>query len=296
MRLLFKPVSLIILTLLVAITYFHGYFISVPNPLVIHLVLFSSTPHVAKDISIVALLALKSAKLYGKPDELRFYYNGKLPVGPNFNEARKFIDHFEKVEVPTEIFGNKIENLSHAKDVFQLEILQKYGGVFIDMDVIVLKDLRHLSESNNFVMGRQKNENMVSAFVIAKKDSFFLHAWYISYTTFDDRIWSYHSGWIPKFLAQNISSEIKALKAEEFAIPGFDNEGLQMALLDREYNYSSNYATHLWLHTEGVKLLLSKLSEKVIANIDNSLFCLIRRLQLLSIKSGKQIKKRHIFI
>ena len=257
---------------------------------VIHVALFSSSPTEAKDISIMALFALKSAKLHGKPDELRFYYNGKLPVGPNFNEARKFVDHFEKVEVPTEIFGNKIENLSHAKDVFQLEILQKYGGVFIDMDVIVLKDLRHLYQSNNFVMGRQKNGNLVSAFVASKKDSFFLDAWYKSYTTFDDKVWSYHSGIIPRRLAANYSNEIKVLTAEEFAIPGFDNDGFQMAFLDREYNYSSNYATHLWSHMAGSSYLQNKLTENKIVSLDNSLFCLIRKLQLLSINSGKQLK------
>ena len=42
-------------------------------------------------------------------------------------------------KAPESIFGNKIMVAEHRSDVVRLEVLMKYGGIYLDLDVIVLK-------------------------------------------------------------------------------------------------------------------------------------------------------------
>ena len=246
------------------------------NIFIIHTVLFKLEDSEPSDISLIAMLALKSAKLIGNSDKVKLYHNNKPPQGPNFDEARQFIDEVEQVQVPTEIFGKAIKDLTHAKDVFEIETLRKNGGAFIDLDIFVLSDLRPLFENYQFVMGKESQTNLLAAMVIAQKDSFFLNAWHQAYENFDDHKWSIHSGIIPKKLSEIYPEEIKILDFNELAKPCYDHFGLQMAFLDRTYDYEKNIATHLWSHMPASRLLQSHITKDKILTIDTSLFCLLR--------------------
>ena len=251
------------------------HFISSQKLFIIHTALFQPEHSIVGDISLISLLSLKFAKIIGQPDRLKFYYN-KLPYGPHFNQAQQYIDELEQVVAPREVFGNPIQDLTHAKDVFQLQTLLKYGGAFLDLDIFALQNLRPLFVQNDFVMGNQSDKHLVAAMVIAKKDSKFLNRWYQGYKTFNDSLWDIHSGQVSKNLSQMYPKEIKVLTLEEMAQPGPSHEGMRMAFLDRSYNYSKNYVTHLWSHMSN--LMLAKIDIQKILTIDNSFFCQIRHL------------------
>lgn len=42
----------------------------------------------------------------------------------------------------TQVFGNPIDHYAHKADVIRLEVLRDYGGVYSDMDVLILRGTR----------------------------------------------------------------------------------------------------------------------------------------------------------
>lgn len=39
----------------------------------------------------------------------------------------------------TSVFGQEVEHFAHKADVLRLEALRDFGGVYLDMDVLVIK-------------------------------------------------------------------------------------------------------------------------------------------------------------
>ncbi len=46
-----------------------------------------------------------------------------------------------RVQAPTSIFGRPLRRFAHQADVLRLELLQQFGGVYMDMDILVLQQL-----------------------------------------------------------------------------------------------------------------------------------------------------------
>ena len=49
-----------------------------------------------------------------------------------------------RVRPPTTIFGHTVRKFAHQADVLRLELLQTFGGVYLDMDVLLLRPLAPL--------------------------------------------------------------------------------------------------------------------------------------------------------
>eukprot|EP01035_Chromulina_nebulosa_P057975 gene57975-79420_t len=47
-------------------------------------------------------------------------------------------------EEPIEIWGHKPFNLAHKSDVIRMKSLRQYGGMYFDLDIIILKSVSHL--------------------------------------------------------------------------------------------------------------------------------------------------------
>lgn len=89
--------------------------------------------------------------------------------------------------------------------------LQQYGGIYLDIDVLVLESFANHNLLNNdlvlameakptrLIDGRGSDDEMApkglcNAIIMAKRDSVFLKRWYETYEhKFDDHEWSEHS-------------------------------------------------------------------------------------------------------
>lgn len=77
--------------------------------------------------------------------EIIFFHTLKEPVGFWWEEVKNKINKSKtKLEIiivrdVKETFGNEVKHYAHKADVVRLEALKYYGGVYLDLDVIVIK-------------------------------------------------------------------------------------------------------------------------------------------------------------
>jgi hypothetical protein len=76
-----------------------------------------------------------------------------MPVGENFEKARPMLT-FRKVDLISEVLGRPVTNYAHRADVLRLQVLEEFGGIYLDLDVVSLKPLDDLLD-REFIMGQE---------------------------------------------------------------------------------------------------------------------------------------------
>lgn len=115
--------------------------------------------------------------------------------------------------------------------------------------------------------------------IMARPHSRFIQRWFATYALFDSAEWNYHSVILPGKLAPFFRKEITVLNHTAFFWPLWDSHGLRTLYLEKSYDFSANLGTHIW-ESAANKNLMKDVNEKVIMEIDNSLYCQIRPLLL----------------
>lgn len=105
---------------------------------------------------------------------------------------------FEVLEIPDfdEVFGNPVHDISHKADVIRMRALREHGGVYIDTDVLVLRDFKELMTGREeMVLGVEQAhgsmvrpvevEGLCNAVIVAKKGASFLERWWQTYRQFN---------------------------------------------------------------------------------------------------------------
>ncbi|KAI8362732.1 hypothetical protein EDC96DRAFT_553735 [Choanephora cucurbitarum] len=204
-----------------------------------------------------------------------FHYHHK-PVGDYFERALPMLT-LNQVDMVETIFDRPVSHYAHRADVVRLQVLQEYGGIYFDLDVISLKSLDHLL-NREFIMAQEGINGAVglcNAMIMARPHSRFLQRWYATYASFDYKDWNYHSVILPGKLAPHFSKEITVLNHTSYFWPLWDSHGLRTLFLEKSYDFSANLGTHIW-ESAANKNLMRDLNEQVIMEIDNSLYCQLR--------------------
>ena len=194
----------------------------------------------------------------------------------------------EYVEPASEIYGNSLLHYAHQADVTRLQKLQKYGGIYLDIDTICLKSFNDLRKYD-FVIGAQGNKNnseiygLCNAVMLSKPNCDFVIEWIDTYTTFRskgrDEYWDEHSVLIPLKLSYKYSNKIKILDNNAFYNPLWYN--INEILFNKEINIdeykkiiNNNYCIHLWDTYSNE--YLSNLTEDYLLN-ENTLYNIFAR-------------------
>ena len=246
-----------------------------------------------KPFNLCHYLAIESAIHLNNPDKVYFHYQYE-PSGEWFKLIKNKI-HLKKVTPPITIFGNPLYHIAHQSDVLRLEILKKYGGIYLDIDTICVRPFTPLLD-NSFVIGEQISPNGITiqgfcnAVLLAEPNNEFVNAWYKTYHNFRSvplgenvnigggknyAYWDEHSVYIPKYLAENkleLSSHIEDYK--NFHFPIWDEKGLKM-LFEEDHVFPEAYCHHLW---ESVSWnYLNNLSVDYINKVDTTYNKIARR-------------------
>ena len=149
--------------------------------------------------SFIHFLAVYTAWTVNRPDYLYFHHTEE-PTGLWWEKARPLLT-LNRVEPVHEIHGNPIKFPAHMADVIRLAMLQRYGGIYLDLDIICLRPFSPLLQ-NEFVMGIEPGTGLCNAVIIARQDAKFLGMWQDQYRSFDGSRWNHHSVVLPWKLAQ----------------------------------------------------------------------------------------------
>ena len=181
-------------------------------------------------------LSIYSNILINKPDIIYFHYQYE-PYGKWWNLIKPYLK-LNYVNAENMNWGKKkIIKVAHKADKLRLEILLKYGGIYMDIDTISYRPYKDLIENNtnpDFIIGIQE-ENYgttkditlyCNAILFAKKENIFIKMWISKYEEyFDPKGWCEASVHLPGKILELLNSEeydlskFKILEKECFYTP-----------------------------------------------------------------------------
>jgi hypothetical protein len=269
----------------------------IPN--IIHFIFGLQPDFGKKPFSLVHYLSIKSAFDVNKPEKVYFHYCYE-PTGYWWDQVKPLLT-LNKVEVPESIFGNKLHHFAHKADVLRLEMLKKFGGIYMDLDTISVRPLLELYAGHDFVIGQQftheplsmrfkrsvktlnhkylLNRGLCNAVILASQDNPFVNIWYDSYREFRsngrDEYWDEHSVIIPQKLASQHKDLVKIVSPYRFHYPIYDLKGLSN-LFVRKKVFPEAYVHHLW-ETLSWEPYLKHLTPNQIYEVDSTYNMLARR-------------------
>ena len=193
------------------------------------------------------LISILSAKLTYPDHEIYVHYEFE-PSGEYWKIAKEYVSTV-KVNAPKEIFGNRILSFAHSADVLRLEILIELGGIYFDLDTLVLRSISDLPLDVP-IMGYEAftDEHVVglcNAFIAAPPNASFLKLWYESYEDFNANDWSEHSVRRPYNIALRRPELIHIEPRTSFFSPHYDEEGLR-DIFERRVDVTKSRSIHLW--------------------------------------------------
>jgi len=157
------------------------------------------------------------------------------------------------VPAPQRIFSNPVMHPAHQSDIIRLSALRAYGGIYLDLDTITLKNFLLLCSPTQTVMARElasthpriESESLGNSIILSPRDAPFMEAWWASYKHFDSRYWAHSSTKMPYLLSMSQPSSIVVLPPEAFFVPSWDQVGLS-SLFEQAATFPEAYAFHLW--------------------------------------------------
>lgn len=228
------------------------------------------------ELDLIQYLSIKSAQEVIKPEKILFHYH-YLPTGEWFELIRPHLT-LRQVDIPTKVFGNRVDHYAHRADVVRLEALKEFGGIYLDLDVIILKNLDHLLDEE-FAMGHEGIggwSGLCNAVILSRANAPFLQRWYETYKHFDQKRWNHHSVLLPRLMAASFSKEVRQLEYDAFFWPLWDKDGLRQLYLEKSYSFENNLGVHLW-DSAANKHLTKDITPQVIQEVDTSINCMLRK-------------------
>ena len=220
-----------------------------------------------EEFPFVYFLSILSNSLINQPKIIYFHYQYE-PHGIWWEKSKKYIQ-LNYINATHLYWGSKkIIKFAHKADKLRLDILLKYGGIYMDIDTITYQSYHHLL-NYDFVIGIQEENYGIdkitlycNAILFSKKNSLFIKEWIKYYEEyFDPKGWCEASVHLPhkivNILDVNIQDvnilekNIKIMSKETFYYPSYNetykifenNEPIHNDLITLHYwnTYSHKY-------------------------------------------------------
>lgn len=164
----------------------------VPN--FIHFIRLGNRP-----LSFVEVVCIRAAWIQQRPDILMIHCDNcnattRSPFWKHIKDIPRL--SLRHIEYPKTIFGRRISYVQHASDIVRIEILQKYGGIYLDSDSYLVKSLDKYRRYE-LAIGWPPGHLVGTQVIVAHKDAEYLRLWYESYLDYRPFRWYYNAGELP---------------------------------------------------------------------------------------------------
>jgi hypothetical protein len=185
----------------------------VPN--IVHFVWYTG-----KEFRLDHYFSMRSVYNAIKPDNI-YVHGREFPHGnPHFDRAVK--DLGLKTVLSREVKAvhrNNIEVLEHKSDIVRMESIIRFGGMYFDIDVLVIRPLLSRFEHIETALPAQGADHINNGIIISKRCSRFMLRWYAALSIYDDLCWGCASVLLPRQLSNRDSTglvvdENKYIKSE----------------------------------------------------------------------------------
>lgn len=215
--------------------------------------------------SFVEMICVLAVLKNQKPDKIIFHRDHNLTFTGRYwdilSQLKTLNDivEFNYVEEPSEIFGQPIKpglRKYHGSDITRIRILMKYGGIFLDNDMYVIRNLNDFRRYE-MTLNWDEGQFLGTQLLLAHKDARFLRLWLESYRgNYKGELWYYNAGERP---TQEILWKRPELIHRVKVQFGVDTDFIGN-IFQREWpGWRKMYALHLLIHHQ---YLLTNLTEK----------------------------------
>ena len=202
----------------------------------------------SKPLDLQKYLALRSANFHNPDYHIRLHANYS-PSGVFWEICRDFVELVHIKDRTIEELKH-VKRIEHKADFLRLKILMESGGIYLDTDVVTLKNFDPL-RNGRVVMGIQQRSassvigGLCNAVIITPPSADFIDLWISAYSDFHNDQWDLFSVKKPWELAQRFPELIHVEPFTTFFYPTGWPEGIS-ALFEQNIEFPEAYVFHLW--------------------------------------------------
>lgn len=176
-------------------------------------------------------LAVMSAIYYIQPDKVFVYYDSEQEENIYWDIIKKYVE-LEQITPPTEFKGHVITAPQYKADIIRLEKLIERGGIYLDLDILVMKSFDEFLDNKCALTARpsealensEKLAETQNSILLTEPHNPFIQKWYDTMGDYisSDFEWSYHAVCLPaKILRENrdLLSGVKLLDCDKYFLP-----------------------------------------------------------------------------
>lgn len=215
----------------------------VPN--IVHFIKFGDNP-----LSFVEAVCIRAAWLHQRPEKLMIHCDqcNRTVQSPLWYLIKDIpVLKLQTTVRPTEVFGIKFSYIQHASDVVRLQVLMKYGGIYLDSDSYIVKSLDPYRRYKMSI-GWPPGANVGNQVLVAHKDTRYLKLCYESYREYRPDLWYWNAGVLPTERFLSVHPELVHSVPHDFGVAESDAQILYAKCDDSWKNYS---AFHLFFRHIG---------------------------------------------
>lgn len=237
-------------------------------------------------------VAIRSCFEVNKPKQI-FLYTDSEPSDNQWWELSKQYASVMTVTIPRFVNNHRIDFKQHQADLMRIHILNKIGGVYMDIDVLSLQPLdgsvikpvceRESKTTDNLyenwtVMSRESPEKLVNCVVMSRKNNPFLEEWIAEY---EKNYGAHKDHWgglsvvTPHYLSRKMPNKISILTSKMF-IPFLYNN-MDFFHKDISNTLTESFTVHLW-ETEARKASLIPEDKEYFSKNNNTFTKLYKKL------------------
>ena len=217
-----------------------------PIPAIVHFIFGLSDDPAQRIFTFAHYAAVHAAHHLLQPAALWMHY-AHLPSGVWWERSRPLLQ-LHRTGAHGDIFGRPLAHAAHRSDVLRLQLLITHGGIYLDLDVVVVRPFAPLLRAgHDFVMGKEGDvgaggfHGLCNAVMLARPNASFAIRWLERYRDFGSGhgdAWSYHSVQLPAVLAESHPAEVHVLPHTAFFWPDWHEDTVRTLLLDPNPNHS----------------------------------------------------------
>jgi hypothetical protein len=214
-------------------------------PKVIHFIFGLSPDFGGKPFNLMHYFAVLSAAQRIRPEAI-YFHHAYEPSNEYYSRVKGLMIS-RKCGVPTEIFGRELKHFAHRADVLRMQLLQEFGGIYLDLDTVSVKPFDDLLTSSFSIglQGRDRVFGLCNAVMLSAPRDRFIQDWLEYYRQFTPEVWDRFSVKLPYAMWRSGKHKINVLAYDIFHWPLWDNAGLD-SMFQRDQQFPNALCHHLW--------------------------------------------------
>jgi hypothetical protein len=153
----------------------------------------------SRPFSYINMLAVKAAAKRHPFDRILMHTNQPPMDNKNWDRVKGLFE-IVPLDVPSEFRGTPLRHVQYQADVCRLNILIEQGGVYLDTDMMLTRDVKDML-GHKLLLVEESPSSLSNAIMAAEPGSEFLRIWQDALPeALKSDVWAYHAVVLPKEL------------------------------------------------------------------------------------------------